>query len=180
VGQPGPARTADKLLPQIENGSGQEGINRLGLSRPARPWEFLDAVGTRAGIFGSESGQFELWVYPLKILHGFKLRFHVAGRILPAESFARTTTVRPESCSILYASDSFTVRETLFVPLREPGAVISIEIATAEPLEIEATFERDFQLIWPAALGGAYMNWNEKLHAFVLGEEQKRFFALIG
>ena len=180
VGQPGPASISDKLLLQIKNGSGQEGVSKLELSRPARAWEFLGAVGTRAGIFGSESGPFEVWVYPLKILHDLKLRFHVPGRILPAESLARTTTVRPESCSILYTGDSFTARETLFVPLREAGAIISIEVATAEPLEIEATFERDFQLIWPAALGGTYMDWNEKLHAFVLGEEQKRFFALVG
>src|SRR5437870_11123466 len=77
VGQPGPASISDKLLLQIKNGSGQEGVSKLELSRPARAWEFLGAVGTRAGIFGSESGPFEVWVYPLKILHDLKLRFHV-------------------------------------------------------------------------------------------------------
>ncbi|MCH8948338.1 MAG: hypothetical protein IH789_12060, partial [Acidobacteria bacterium] len=152
----------------------------LELSRAVRPWEFLSAVGTRAALFGREDGRLEAWVYPLKILRDFSLTFHVGGRALPAASLARTVTVRPESCSILYAGDSFVVRETLFVPVDEPGAVIILEIETAQPLEIEAGFERDFQLMWPAALGGTYMGWDAKLRAFALGEEQRRFFALIG
>lgn len=41
---------------------------QLELSRPVRPWEFVSATGTRAALFGNESGRFEAWVYPLKIL----------------------------------------------------------------------------------------------------------------
>ena len=152
----------------------------LSLSRPVRPWEFLSATGTRAGIFGNESGTFEAWVYPLKIFRGFHLLFHVRGRVLAAESLARTVTVQPESCSILYASDEFQVRETAIVPVHEPGAVFLIEVETTEPLEIEAVFQRDFQLEWPAGLGGSYIDWDPNLHAFSVGEEQKKFAALIG
>ena len=152
----------------------------LSLSRPVRPWEFLSAVGTRAGMFGNEAGTFEAWVYPLKILRDFHLVFHVEGRKIPAESLARTVSVRPEACSILYAGDAFQVRETFFVPVHEPGAVILIEVETAHPLEVEAVFLRDFQLEWPAGLGGTYLNWDADLHAFALGEEQKKFAALVG
>ena len=150
------------------------------LSRTDRPWEFLAAVGTRAGLFGNEAGRFEAWVYPLKILRDFHLRFHVDGRVIPAETLARTVTVRPESSAILYTGDTFAVRETFFVPVREPGAVIILEVETAEPLEVEVVFERDFQLEWPAALGGTYGNWDSKLSAFYLGEEQKKFSAFVG
>jgi len=52
----------------------------LELSRPARPWEFACSVGQRAGMFGNEAGQFEAWVYPLKILRNFHLRFLTEGR----------------------------------------------------------------------------------------------------
>ncbi len=150
------------------------------LSRPVRPWEFLSAVGMRAGMFGNEAGTFEAWVYPLKILRDFHLVFHIEGRAIPAESLARTVSVQPEACSILYAGDSFQVREIFFVPVHEPGAVVLIEIETAHPLEIEAVFQRDFQLEWPAGLGGTYLNWEPNLHAFVFGEEQKKFAALVG
>ena len=107
------------------------------LSRTDRPWEFLPITGTKAGLFGNESGQFEAWVYPLKILRDFHLRFYHDGRVIPAETLARTTTVRPESSTILYTSDTFAVRETLFVPVHEAGAVIIIEVETAQPLDVE-------------------------------------------
>jgi glycogen debranching enzyme len=150
------------------------------LSRTIRTWEFLPVVGTRAGLFGDESGRFEAWVYPLKLFRDFHLIFHVGDRSLPAESLARTLTVRPESASILYAGDSFRVRETLCVPVDAAGAVIRLDVETEEPLEIEAAFTADFQLEWPAALGGTYIAWEEKDHVFVFGEESHKFAGLIG
>lgn len=150
------------------------------LSRTVRTWEFLPVVGTRAGLFGDETGRFEAWVYPLKLFRDFHLIFHVGDRALPAESLARTLTVRPESASILYAGDSFRVRETLCVPVNEAGAIILLEVETEQPLEVEAAFTPDFQLEWPAALGGTYVDWDEKLRVFGFGEEAKKFAGLIG
>ena len=152
----------------------------LELSRTDRPWEFLTAVGTRAGVFGDESGKVEAWVYPLKLFRNFHVQFEVGGRILPAESLARTVTAKPESCSIIYAGDTFTVKETFFVPVQEPGAVITFEITTENPLNIRVAFDRDFQLEWPAALGATYANWDASLHAFTFGEEQKKYSAVVG
>ena len=152
----------------------------LELSRPVRSWEFLPIVGTRAGLFGNESGQMEAWVYPLKIFRDFHLTFHVDGRALPAEDLVRTLVVHPESATLVYAGDNFSVRETFFVPVREPGAVILFDVDTEQPLEIEASFVGDFQLEWPAGLGGTFIEWDDSQHAFVFGEEQKKFFALIG
>jgi glycogen debranching enzyme len=150
------------------------------LSRPVRPWEFLCAVGTRAGLFGNEAGRMEAWVYPLKLLRDFHLRFHTQGRVLPADALARTLIARPESSTIVYTGDTFSVRETLFVPVNEPGAIISLEVETEFPLEIEAAFRRDFQLEWPAALGGTYSSWDKDQRAFYLGEETKKFAAFVG
>ena len=150
------------------------------LTRTIRTWEFLPVVGTRAGLFGNESGRFEAWVYPLKIFRDFHLTFYVGDRALPAESLARTLTVRPESASILYVGDSFRVRETLCVPVKEAGAVILLDIETEQPLEIEAAFTADFQLEWPAALGGAYVDWEPRQRAFVFAEEARKYDALVG
>ena len=150
------------------------------LSRTIRTWEFLPVVGTRAGLFGNEAGRFEAWVYPLKIFRDFHLTFHVGDRALPADSLARTLTVRPESASILYAGDSFRVRETLCVPVNEAGAVILLDIETEQPLEVEAAFAGDFQLEWPAALGGTFVEWDVKQRAFVFGEEARKYAALVG
>jgi glycogen debranching enzyme len=152
----------------------------LELTRTVRTWEFLPVVGSRAGLFGNEAGRFEAWVYPLKIFRDFHLTFHVGDRALPAESLARTLTVRPESASILYVGDSFRVQETLCVPVNQPGAVVLLDIETEQPLEVEAAFKADFQLEWPAALGGTFLNFDQKQQAFFFGEEAHRFAALVG
>ncbi len=166
--QPAPVQRPSEAKAQLE------------LSRPARPWEFLDAVGTRAGVLGAENGTFEAWVYPLKIFRDFKLVFHFRDRSLPAEAFARTVTVRPEATSLLYSGDTFSVLQTWFVPLDESGAIVRLEIETREPLQIEAVFVPDFQLMWPASLGGTYSGWDEKLHAFRFGHEQRKAFGILG
>jgi len=150
------------------------------LTRTIRTWEFLPIVGTRAGLFGYETGRFEAWVYPLKIFRDYHLTFHAGDRALPAESLARTLTVRPESASILYVGDSFRVRETLCVPVHEAGAIITLDVETEQPLEIEVGLTPDFQLEWPAGLGGTYVAWDSKEHAFFFGEETRRFGALVG
>jgi len=158
----------------------EEKPHDLELSRRVRPWEFLPVTGMRAGLLGNESGRMEAWVYPLKIFRDFHLRFHTEARALAAEALARTVTVQPESATILYAGDTFTVRETFFVPVREQGAVIFLDVETEQPLEIEAAFHRDFQLEWPAALGATYLDWAAAQHAFYFGEEQRKFSALVG
>lgn len=152
----------------------------LELSRPIRSWEFVSALGTRAGIFGTEQGTLEAWVYPLKILSDLHLRFHVDGAVLPAEPFARNLIVRPESTTIVYVSDAFSVRETLFVPVHEPGAVIALEVETTRPLEIEAVFNRDFQLEWPGNIGDTSEEWSPAQHAFHFWDEADKFDALVG
>lgn len=168
------------LLAALAAATEQPAHTALELSRPVRSWEFLPIVGTRAGLFGNESGQMEAWVYPLKIFRDFRLTFHVGDRALPAENLARTLIVHPESATLVYAGDDFSVRETFFVPVREPGAVILFDVETEQPLEIEVSFVGDFQLEWPAGLGGTFLDWDDAQHAFVFGEEQKKFFALVG
>jgi GH15 family glucan-1,4-alpha-glucosidase len=150
------------------------------LTRAVRPWEFLSATGMRASLLGNEAGRMEAWVYPLKIFRDFRLRFHVGGLTLRAEDLARTLTTRPESSTIVYAGDTFRVRETFLVPVKEPGAVILLDVETETPLEIEAVFHGDFALEWPAGLGGTYSGWDQKLPGFFLGEQQGKFAALVG
>lgn len=160
--------------------SSQQSSPSLELTRTVRTWEFLPVVGTKAGLFGNENGRFEAWVYPLKLFRDFHLIFHVGDQALPAESLARTLTVRPESATIVYVGDSFRVRETLCTPVDERGGVIVLDVETESPLEIEAAFTADFQLEWPAALGGTDIDWEPKFHAFAISEESHKYAALIG
>ena len=153
---------------------------RLEISRPARPWEFLAAVGKKASLLGNESGAVEAWVYPLKILRDLRLTILTEGRAIPAESLVRTVIAHPESTTLVYSSDTFSIRETFFAPVDQPGAVIELQVETEQPLELEASFIRDFQLEWPASMGGTYVGWSDPLHAFFFGEDRQKFSALAG
>src|SRR5215467_5533444 len=155
-------------------------IGKLEITRSARPWEFLAAVGKKAGLLGNEAGVVEAWVYPLKILRDLRLIIHTEGREIPAESLVRTVIAHPESATLVYAGDTFSIQETFFAPVDRPGAIIEIQVETEQPLEIEASFIRDFQLEWPASMGGTYVGWSDPLRAFVFGEDRQKFAALAG
>ena len=131
-------------------------------------------------MLGTDDGQFEAWVYPLKILRDLHLRFHVDGRILSAEPLARTVITRPESTTIAYSDGPFQVRETLFVPIHEPGAIITFDVQTERPLEIEVAFKADLQLEWPADLGASHLNWEAEHRAFLLDAQNYPYVALVG
>jgi glycogen debranching enzyme len=158
----------------------QDDGNSLQLTRPVRSWEFLSATGQRAAFFGNEAGRMEAWVYPLKLFRDLHLIFVVDGKAIPADSLARSIMVRPESATILYAGDNFTVRETFFAPVQESGAVIVLEVNTEQSIEIEVAFRGDFQLEWPGAIGGTYMETAVDGRGFVFGEESKHFAGMIG
>src|SRR5262249_4422264 len=162
-----------------EASSSPDGL-QLELRRPVRPWEFVNAVGQRAEVFGNETGTVEAWVYPVKLLRDFQLRFHLKDRVLQARDYAREVIVHPEGPSIVYATAGFTVRETLVTPPNATGAIIRLDIDAFESLQIEAQFVRDFQLMWPAALGGTYIEWDKKLNAFRIGHEQKVYAGMVG
>ena len=152
----------------------------LRLKRALRPWEFLSATGQQAAFLGHEDGKMEAWVYPLKLLRDLHLIFHEAGRDVPAEALARSIEVTPEATTILFADDTFQVRETFFAPVKESGGVILIDVDTEQPLDIEVEFIRDFQLEWPGAIGGTYIDSFPDGHGFLFGEESRRFAGLIG
>jgi len=152
----------------------------LTLVRTAEDWQFLDAVGLHSGLLGREDGNFEAWIYPLKLLRDFHLTFRAGERVIAGSSVPRTIIARPESTSIRYAYDSFTVCETWFAPTNETGAIVTIQLESSEPVSVKAMFEPDLAWMWPAGMGAGYSEWIETLHAFRFGEEQHRFYALAG
>jgi hypothetical protein len=158
----------------------QASPGELVLSRAAQNWQFLDAVGPHSALFGREDGNFEAWIYPLKLLRDFHLTFHLNTHVVLASALPRTVTVRPESTSIRYMYDSFSVCETWFTPLHETGAVVTLQLESSEPVAIEASFTPDVAWMWPAGMGAGYSNWDSTAHVFNFGEEEHRFYAVAG
>jgi glycogen debranching enzyme len=152
----------------------------LTLSRPARNWQFLDAVGPHAGLLGREDGSFEAWVYPLKLFRDFRLRFRLGDTVLPGEAIPRMIVARPESSSVKYIYDSFTACATWLVPFDQRGAVVEIAVDSAEPVAVEASFTPDVAWMWPAAVGDAYSQWDGQLKAFRFSNDHHVFWAIAG
>ena len=150
------------------------------LTHSARNWQFLNAVGPHAGLLGREDGSFEAWIYPLKLFRDFQLRFRVGDIVLSGETIPRSITVRPESASVKYIYDSFTVCATWFVPIEERAAIVEIEVNSAEPVAVEASFVPDVAWMWPAAIGDAYSQWDSQLKAFRFGNDHHVIWAVAG
>lgn len=156
--------------------------NPVELSRNVRPRVTFDAVGRRAAVFGSESGNFESWVFPLKLFHNASISIAVQGRDNPIafSDCVERIVVRPESTTLVATSELFTIQATFFTPLGERGSIILLDIDTARTLELTVSFVPDLKPMWPGGLGGQSAGWREDLKAFVISESRRQYNAIFG
>lgn len=156
--------------------------NDLELSRLAQPTQYFDKIGPRAGLMGYESGQFEMWVWPWKVLRNFELQFFLGTSTQPllAKDIVRTISVTPEVTTLTYTYESFTVKEHIFIPRREPGAILLLDVHTTQPLSIIPSFIPVMQPMWPCGIGGQFSYWDDDANAYVISEGQWRAIFLCG
>ena len=156
--------------------------NPIALRGPARPERYMEASGRKAALLGREDGSFEAWVYPLKVLHDFRLSFGTPdyAEPIPGVNLAASVDVRPEASVVRYAHAAFTVDAMWLVPLNGQGALILLDVTTSQPLQVVVKFRPDLKPMWPAALGGQYSYWDEGQKAYVLGEASGKHSAMIG
>jgi len=154
----------------------------LALRGPARPAGYIGVEGRKAAAFGTETGDLEIWAWPLKLLHDFRLSFQTPLYADPirAADIARSVEVTPAGATVVYTHPAFTVRERIFAPTSEPAIAIVLEVEAVRPIEIIASFKSDLQLAWPGAFGGQYIYWDDAQKAFLLGEPTRRYTAYIG
>jgi hypothetical protein len=154
----------------------------LALRGPARAFGYVGVEGRGAAAFGTELGDVEVWAWPVKLLHDFSLSFQTplyADPIRGAD-VARAVEIAPGGATVTYTFPAFTVREHIFVPVREPAVAIVLEVEAVRPMEIIVSFRSDLQLAWPGGIGGQYIFWNDAEKAFVLTESRRRFNAFVG
>ena len=132
------------------------------LTGDVRPRQFLGIESRRAAWLGTETGDAEIWIHPLKVIQDFHLAFRVPQYLepIPASSVARTVHVRPEVTTIVYAHQSFTVRQHVVAPLDEAAVLVLLDVDTTVPLEVNVAFRSVLQYAWPGGLGGQYASWD--------------------
>ncbi len=156
--------------------------NSLRLRRPARPGDPFDKVGRRFAILGDESGSFEAWAYPLKLLRNFSFSFYIGNstRSIPARDIVRFIDVTPEATTLTYTFQSFTIKATFITPLHKAGSLILLAVDSSEPLVIVCGFIPVLQPMWPAGLGGQFAYWDRDLKAYVISESSGKNHAFVG
>jgi len=149
---------------------------------PVHPLKFFDATGHRAGVFGKQTGLYEAWIYPIKVLHGLRLEFRQEGMPEPVrgENYLEYLIARPESTTLVYVHPRFTVRQIIWTPLDEPAIVNFFEVDSDKPLAITVKFVPDFKPMWPASLGGQYTYWMAEEKAFGITDGTSKPTAVVG
>ncbi|MGC2891062.1 MAG: GH116 family glycosyl hydrolase, partial [Candidatus Acidiferrum sp.] len=147
-----------------------------------QPLRFFDATGRRSAVFGRQDGQLEAWIYPIKLLHNFRLEFQQEGQLEPVrgETLLRQVVTRPESTTLVYVHPNFTIREIIWTPLNEPAVVIYFQVDSSKPLDITAAFVPDFKPMWPASFGGQHSSWLAQEKALALTDATEGPTALVG
>ena len=154
----------------------------LELERRTQLGSFFDVVGRRSAVFGYENRSLEAWVYPLKIIDDFNLAFQLQGYPLDIHGPDITVAInaRPEATTFTYSHAAFTVRQTIFAPIDEPGIIMLLDVESVLPMTITGSFRPKLRLMWPAGLMTAYLGWDESAHFYTIGEETNRFVGMIG
>ncbi len=173
----GAAAAQEGLIPAFQLKSSDMRLHRL-----AQPGTPFDKAGRRFAVLGDESGSFEAWAYPLKLLRDFSFSFFMGSSTRPiaAGDIVRHIDVTPEATVLTFTYQSFTARAIFIVPIRKPGALILLEIDTAGPLTVVCGFLPVLQPMWPAGMGGQYAAWDHDLKAYIISESSRRNHALVG
>ncbi len=176
------------LLPVLASG-GEGSISSFAIERDevilhrlAQPNTYFDKVGRRFAILGYESGTFEAWAYPLKLVRNFEFSFLLKNSTRPiqAKEIVRFVDVSPAATVLTCAYQSFTVRVIFVTAIEEPGAVILLDVDATEPLTIVAGFLPVLQPMWPAGIGGQYATWDGSLKAYLISEPTRTNHAFVG
>lgn len=143
---------------------------------------FVASHGRRAVLMGYPETGLEFLAYPLQIVSGYQIGFQSEGAVSETDGRALLSRViaTPESVTRIYTGPDYVVRETLFVPLDAPAAIVDYEVDSAHPLNIVIHFAPVLDLMWPAALGGQSASWSPSVPGYVLNEPTHRFSAVIG
>jgi hypothetical protein len=132
------------------------------------PDGFVSVKGERALLMGYRGG-LEMWAYPLQLLSDYRVRFRVAGQVaaIDADTLLRRVERRPTETIRIYVGQDFVVRERLFVPRQQAGAILRYEVYGRPDVRIELSFRPSLNLMWPGALGGQTIGWDTALSGYV-------------
>ena len=164
---------------QVPRTTAQSGLE---WTETANPNHYFDAIGQKGAVLGRQDGRFEAWVWPIKVLHGFRLEFQLDNmpEAVSGEHYLQSVEIRPESATLLYVHPNFTVKQIIWAADDRAAIVQFFDVESDRPLTITAKFVPDFKPMWPAAMGGQHSTWLADLKAFAFSDGTYTPTALLG
>jgi glycogen debranching enzyme len=145
------------------------------------PVRFMAVHGRRAAIFGYPKNGLEMWAWPFQILNGYRIgiRPRDSTSEIDGNLLLRRIEYSPDAVTRIYIGPDFVVHERLFVPLDQPGAIITYKVEGRGQVDILLHFTPVLDLMWPAGIGGQSTAWNEALSGYVISDAAAGYTATI-
>jgi glycogen debranching enzyme len=146
----------------------------------ARRNRYVSAHGLRAFAGGYSEDGLEFWSFPLQLVSGYTLDFVRPGAPAVAGIAALASVeVDPLGVTRDYETPEFRVRERITTHAKLPGVLVRFNVQGRGDLRLRVNFRPSLNLMWPAAIGGQEMAWDEGARGFLLSEPARRFSALV-
>jgi hypothetical protein len=154
----------------------------LAITAAAQAGRPFTVAGEHGAVLGEQSGVFEAWSFPVKILSRFGITAELADYPVPIDlsGLAAVIETSPAITTITYSHAAFTVKQRMFAPRDGAGAIVFFEIASARPLKLTFRFKPEMLRMWPAAnFGSPDAEWT-KDGCYILHTDNPAFSAAIG
>jgi glycogen debranching enzyme len=162
------AAHAQSWLVPLENFAPTE--DTLHIRRHAEPEKPFTVAGECGAFMGQQDGQFEAWLFPVKILSHMQIQAQVEGYDVPIDvtAHAAEIDVEPDHTTITYSHIAFTLRETFFATQCGPqdpqkastGAMVVFSLDSIRPTTLTFNFTPEVKPMWPASqLGQTNAEW---------------------
>ncbi|MEN8153005.1 MAG: hypothetical protein ABFR75_03210 [Acidobacteriota bacterium] len=142
---------------------------------------FFGVYGKKGSVMGKADGsEFELWIYPYKLLHNYKLNIVSMG--MSEDPYSRISEI-DFSASIFrrrFTGESWNIDEKIFPALDKGVVFFKYLVSTVKDITIEFSFKPDLSPMWPASIGGKYCYWNSKSSFFVFSESSGKNVGIFG
>ncbi len=165
-----------------------QGADSLRIVAPAIPSRPFTVAGEYGAILGRQSGKFEAWLWPVKVLSDFRIRAELKDYAVPIDvnTLAAGIEVTPGETVITYSHAAFTIKQHMFAArgtqMPAMGVAAYFEIAAIRPMEITFSFTPEMLRMWPAAnFGRPSGEWVGKdgAGAYILHTDNPDFSAVV-
>lgn len=156
----------------------------LAITRPVEAGKPFTVAGERGAIFGEQSGTFEAWLYPVKILSDFSITAELTDYPVPIDVSAQAATIEvaPAMTTITYSHAAFTVKQRMFATRGDGGGgiIVLFEIAAIRPMRLTFRFKPEIERMWPAPnFGTPNAEWVEKGGYYVFHTDSPELSAAV-